>query len=193
MNAKNSRDDIALRLLDELAREPLASQRSLADRLGIALGLVNAYVKRLCTKGYIKIRNAPRNRIKYIITPKGLIEKSRLTYAYMNYSIDYFKDARRKIEQAYAGMIASGAETVLLWGDGELAELCYVSARGLPLEIVGVIGRQRMEKGFFGHEVYQPEDASGVSCDAVLVSCLDDDFIERISLAGIDPGRVYRL
>ena len=70
MNDQNNSEEISLRLLDEFTREPMVTQRALSGRLGIALGLVNAYVKRLYKKGYIKVKNLPRNRIKYIITPK---------------------------------------------------------------------------------------------------------------------------
>ncbi|MCG2814110.1 MAG: winged helix-turn-helix domain-containing protein, partial [Thermodesulfovibrionales bacterium] len=52
-------EDISLKLLDELTKEPVITQRALADRLGIALGLVNAYVKRLYNKGLIKVKNLP--------------------------------------------------------------------------------------------------------------------------------------
>ena len=87
MNAKQEpREEISYKLLEEISREGTVSQRALADRLGIALGLVNAYVKRLCSKGYLKLKFLPKNRIKYIITPQGFAEKSRLTYKYMHYS-----------------------------------------------------------------------------------------------------------
>ncbi|MEW6655083.1 MAG: winged helix-turn-helix transcriptional regulator, partial [Bacteroidota bacterium] len=45
MNSDKAPDEISLRLLDELTKEPLITQRALAANLGIALGLVNAYVK----------------------------------------------------------------------------------------------------------------------------------------------------
>src|SRR5208283_3491758 len=104
MNTPNAQDEISLRLLDELTRESEISQRALAGRLGIALGLVNSYIKRLYKKGHIKIKTLPRNRIKYIITPTGFTEKARLTYTYMHYSIKYFKEIRSNIERIYAKM-----------------------------------------------------------------------------------------
>jgi len=117
------REDISLKLFDELTKESVITQRALADRIGVALGLVNAYIKRLYRKGHIKIKNLPSNRVKYIITPKGFAEKAKLTYSYMNRSMDYFRDVRQKIEQTYAVMLASDVENILLWGDGEVAEL----------------------------------------------------------------------
>ncbi|MCL4457714.1 MAG: winged helix-turn-helix transcriptional regulator [Nitrospirae bacterium] len=193
MNNGNVSDEISLRLLDELTKEPLITQRALAGRLGIALGLANAYVKRLYKKGYIKVKTLPKNRIKYIVTPKGFAEKAKLTYSYMNRSINYFKEARQKIEQTYGSMMASDVKNILLWGDGEIAELCYISTRGLPLKIVGVVSDKKIENGFFGHHVYTAEDIAGLNYDAVLVSSMERNVMEAINQTGIDPGMVYHL
>ncbi len=193
MNNGNVSDEISLRLFNELIKEPSVTQRALAGRLGIALGLANAYVKRLYKKGYIKVKNLPKNRIKYIITPKGFTEKARLTYNYMNRSIGYFKEVRSKIENTYTFMMSSGVKNILLWGDGEIAELCYISTRGLPLKIVGVVSDKKIENGFFGHHVYTAEDIAGLDYDAVLVSSMERNVMEAINQKGIDAGMIYHL
>lgn len=193
MNNQKASEEIELRILDEFTKEPAITQRALADRLGIALGLVNAYVKRLYKKGHIKIKTLPRNRIKYIITPKGFTEKARLTYSYMHISINHFRDVRRRIEHIYSEMLASGVKNVLLWGDGEIAELCYISMRGLPLSIIGVVGGKRVEHGFFGNHVYEIGEAKGINYDAILVSSLEDKMAETLRQSGIPAQNVYYL
>ncbi|HLA49729.1 MAG TPA: winged helix-turn-helix transcriptional regulator, partial [Thermodesulfovibrionia bacterium] len=193
MNSRHAFDEISFNLLKELTKEPVVTQRALAARLNIALGLVNAYVKRLYKKGYIKIKTLPENRIKYIITPKGFAEKARLTYGYMHRSINYFRDVRQKVENIYAGMVASGVKEILIWGDGEVAELCYISTRGLPLKIVGVVGDKRIENGFFGHHIYSIECVKDVAYDAILVSLIGDKAVKSLSQAGINPDRIYYL
>ena len=169
MNTQNPQDEISLRLLDEFTREPEISQRALAARLGIALGLVNSYIKRLYKKGHIKVKTLPRNRIKYIITPQGFTEKARLTYTYMNYSIQYFREIRLNIERTYARMMSENSKRILLWGDGEIAELCFISARGLPLKIIGVVADMKINNGFFGHDIFTSEDIGNLDYDAVLI------------------------
>lgn len=193
MNRQDFSDMISLRLLDELTKEPAITQRALAARLGIALGLVNAYVKRLYKKGYIKVKNLPKNRIKYIITPKGFTEKARLTYSYMHRSINYFKDVRQKIEQTYALMLSSGVKNILLWGDGEIAELCYISTRGLPLKIVGIVGDRRIENGFFGYHIYSPDDIRDISYDAILVASIENKVVSSLKQLEINPDKIYFL
>ncbi len=193
MNTENLPDEISLRLLDEFAREPEISQRALAGKLGIALGLVNSYVKRLYKKGHIKIKTLPRNRIKYIITPQGFSEKVRLTYAYMNHSINYFREVRSNIEKTYAKMRADDVKTILLWGDGEIAELCYICTRGLPLKIVGLVSEEKVEKGFFGHHVFSVDDIDDLEYDAVLVSSIDEKVVSGIQKSDLKDKKVFYL
>jgi len=193
MNTKNNSEDITYRLLEEINKESIISQRALADRLGIALGLVNAYIKRLYKKGHIKINTLPRNRIKYIITPQGFAEKTKLTYKFMHYSILYFKGIRQKIESTYTVMVKAGIKKVLLWGDGELAELCYISTRGFPLEIVGVVGKNNIDKGFFDRHVYTLPDISSIEFDAILVSVLEEKAVTPLQDLGFDPEKVFFL
>ncbi|MEK6673371.1 MAG: winged helix-turn-helix transcriptional regulator [Nitrospirota bacterium] len=196
MNSQVS-DDISLRILDEVAKEPALTQRALAHRLGIALGLTNTYLKRLYNKGHIKIKTLPRNRLKYIITPKGLIEKTKLTYSYMHRSIIYFKEVRERIEHAYTMMTASGVSNVLLWGDGEIAELCYISTRGLPIRIIGVVDGISRKKGFFDCDLYTKDEVKYLDFDAVLIASIKDNITGDISeiskVSGISPDRVYHL
>lgn len=193
MNTAKEQDEISLKLLDEFAKDSEISQRALAARLGIALGLVNSYVKRLYKKGFIKITTLPRNRIKYIITPKGFSEKARLTYCYMDYSIKYFRDVRRKIEHTYAQMLSAEVSNILLCGDGEVAELCYISTRGLPLKIVGLVSDNKTDKGFFGHRIYGTDEIGHIDYDAILVSSIDAEQISSFRSFLPSDGKVFYL
>jgi DNA-binding MarR family transcriptional regulator len=186
-------NDITLRILDEINRESLVTQRTLSSRLNIALGLVNAYLKRLAKKGHIKISKGPMNRVKYALTPKGFAHRVDLTYQYMQSSIDYFREARQRIDTIYGQMIETGVKTVLIWGDGEVAELAYISLRGLPLTLVGVVDCNKEEKGFFGHHIYSHEDVQSLEYDAILIASFSEKEMQRIKGLGIDTQKVYSL
>jgi DNA-binding MarR family transcriptional regulator len=194
-NPEHSRDnEITLKLLDEINKEAIITQRTLSGSLNIALGLVNAYMKRLAKKGYIKITKGPMNRVKYALTPSGLKLRVGLTYDYMNQSINYFRSAREKIDETYRQMIINGVADVLIWGDGEVAELAYISMRGLPLKLVGVVDRKRVEKGFFGHDVYSFDDLLSLEYDAILITSINTEKEEEsIKELGIDLKKVYTI
>jgi len=193
MNTHNAPDEISLRLLDEFARESEISQRALADKLDIALGLVNLYIKRLYKKGHIKIKTLPRNRIKYIVTPKGFTEKSRLTYTYMNCSLQYIRALRASIENAYRKMISEEAHKILLWGDGEIAELCFITTRGLPLKIVGVVSDKREDNDFFGQRIYTVDEIDRLDYDAILVASIDHKDMDVVDGEKLGNKKVFCL
>src|SRR5438876_6632475 len=94
-----------LEILTAIGEGRPVTQRALAARLGVALGLTNLYVKRLARKGYIKIvefprKPAARKRLRYLLTSKGLAEKSRLTYEHMTYSLDLFRRTRQTLRES---------------------------------------------------------------------------------------------
>ena len=90
-NPESSR--IMLGLLDAVEQDRAQSQRLLASELGIALGLVNAYLKRCIKKGLVKVRSAPARRYAYYLTPQGFAEKSRLTVQYLSYSFGFLPNS----------------------------------------------------------------------------------------------------
>ena len=82
-------------LISEIAKDESLSQRELAQRLGIALGLVNSYLKNLVAKGYVRVKNFPRNRYSYLLTPQGMAEKSRLAYQHLKYFTNLYTITRQ--------------------------------------------------------------------------------------------------
>src|SRR5262245_7797500 len=136
MDLQGQRD---LLLLSELHRNDGATQRSLAIKLGVALGLTNLYLKRLTRKGYIKVTNISRNRIRYLLTPQGFAEKSRLTYQYMQYSLSYYRDMRRRLKEMLSSFEGIHGQRVAICGTGELAELAYLALRELNINCVGFV------------------------------------------------------
>jgi DNA-binding MarR family transcriptional regulator len=104
-----------LKLMESLERNPKQTQRDLAKDLDISLGLVNAFTKRLIKKGYFKIKTIPKNRIKYMLTPEGMYEKTRLTYQYILYSLDFYKETRVKIKSIYDRLFDQGKKRVFFY------------------------------------------------------------------------------
>src|SRR5258708_4622537 len=93
-HAESEKARILLGLLESVERDGGQTQRHLAAELGIALGLVNAYLKRCINKGLVKVREVPTRRYAYYLTPQGFAEKSRLTIDYLSYSFALFRRAR---------------------------------------------------------------------------------------------------
>ena len=90
-----------LKILEAIDCQDAPSQRDMAESLNISLGLINSFVRRLAKKGYFKITHLPRNRVHYILTPKGMAEKTRLSYSYVQLSYRFYRDVRQKIRDLY--------------------------------------------------------------------------------------------
>src|SRR5258708_24926185 len=134
-----------LRLLEAVELDSRVTQRSLAHKLGIALGLTNIYLKRLVRKGYIKCVNVQSNRITYLITPRGIAEKARLTYEFMDYSLHLYGEVRQHLREALQACAAADRR-VAIYGRGEAAELAYLSLREFGLEPVAVFDENNAEE-----------------------------------------------
>src|SRR5438045_8500450 len=88
-----------LQALEAIAEDAQITQRTLAGKLGMALGLTNIYLRRLVRKGYVKCVNVQSNRLRYLLTPTGIAEKTRLTYEFMEYSLFLYGQVRLHLRQ----------------------------------------------------------------------------------------------
>ncbi len=184
----------ALQLLNEVERDAAVTQRSLAKTLGVALGLTNLYLKRLARKGYIKITAIPRHRIKYLLTPHGMAEKTRLTYLYMQYSLSYYRGMRNRLKAVLTELAGAGAKRVVIYGTGELAELAYLTLREMDLTLVGFV-EGKEGRTFLSYPIWPVEALPKWEFDAVLIADLEGvaKIRARITQAGIPRGKIFSL
>lgn len=138
MNTRPEREEqLMLQLLDAVEKGDHVSQRHLARRMGVALGLANSYLKRCLRKGLIKITEAPANRYLYYLTPKGLAEKSRLTAKYLAASLAFYRRASDSCLRSFQACRDNGWRRIVLCGVSDLAEIAALRAPEADIEIVG--------------------------------------------------------
>lgn len=163
-----------LQLLEEISAENTISQRDLSQTLNISLGLVNTFVKRLVKKGYCKVRTIPKNRVKYILTPAGAMEKTRLTYEYISSSYQYLKDAKRRLQSLYSDFEKEGNKDIVFYGAQELAEVAYLSLQDTNLRLVGVVDPEEAGRNFNALIVEQAQELKHMDYDILLITTLND-------------------
>ena len=175
------------------------TQRALALRLGVALGLTNLYLKRLVRKGYIKVTEFPskpaaRKRLRYMLTPKGLLEKSRLTYDYMTYSLGIYRRTRETLRETLSHLPGNGAKRVVLYGVGEAAELAYVTLKELGLEPVGIFARETGGE-FLGFPVRKIAEVLDEQVDGIIVATFDrpEPHLAELARLGIPGSKLLTL
>ena len=183
-----------LQALEAIELDGRITQRSLANKLGIALGLTNIYLKRLVRKGYVKCVGLQPNRLSYLLTPKGISEKTRLTYEFMEYSLFLYRQVRDQLRTRLEAYVREDRRRVALYGAGEVAELAYLSIAESGLELVAVFNGDT-ERPFLGHPVRDIESHATVAFDIMIVATLDpsEDVVGRLVQLGIDPERLVTI
>jgi len=191
----NPTDLRTLKILEKIDNDGPPSQRDLARDLNISLGSVNSFIKRLVEKGFFKIGHLPKNRIQYILTPRGVAERSRLTYEYIQHSFVFYKDIRKKIEDLYLVLERAGVKRIVFYGAGELAEIAYLSLHQSCLELVAVIDDGKVGNKFLDFTVIPPQQIQNIGFDKILITAINSTglIVEKLAAIGIPANRVVEI
>lgn len=133
-----------LRLLEELEEEPEARQVDLAARVEIAVGTVNWYLKRLAAKGYVKVKRIGQWRWRYLLTPKGMAEKARLTKAYIQRSMQLYRQTREQTQKLLVELRKAGYDSVRLEGDNDLVDVCRLTCLEQMVKVISKVDKDRV-------------------------------------------------
>ena len=162
---------IMLGLLDAVEQDRAQSQRLLASELGIALGLVNAYLKRCIKKGLVKVRSAPARRYAYYLTPQGFAEKSRLTVDYLSYSFSFFRQAKTDCSALFKSCVRPRCRKVAARGPDRSCSRSRLFVRwSMESRLPASCRRALHKQEFIGLPVFENFDAVSGPFDAVLIT-----------------------
>ena len=180
------------KILEEISEDDSITQRRLSQKLGIALGLTNLYVKRLIKKGYIMVKTMPRNRIAYNLTPKGIAEKGVLTLEYMKYSFNYYREFRERIRKAFQEASKNGVKKLVFYGAGEVGELAYLTLQENGMELAGVVDDLKEGKDFFGRKVAGIEALKEFEFDRIFITALSskENIYQKLIREGVPEDKI---
>lgn len=192
-------DERELEILTAIGEGLPLTQRDLAKRLGVALGLTNLYLKRLARKGFIKIvqfpqKPAARKRLRYLVTPTGIAEKTRLTYEHIAFSLSLYRRARQTLRESLSRLAEDGMKRLALYGTGEAAELAYLTVKEFGLEPVGFFSREGGQ-AFLGFPVRPLAEIVGEDIDGVVIATFEppEGHVAELVALGIAPERLLTL
>ena len=116
-----------LAVLEYLPEQPEPiSQREIARRTGLSVGLINAVIRKLITTGYVKTARLNQRSIEYLLTPSGLAEKTLKSYQYVLATVKNYRLIRCRLEILVDRLERDGVQQFYIHGDGELADLVAV-------------------------------------------------------------------
>ena len=116
-----------MNLLEHIEVDPDVTQASLAAQLGVAVGTVNWYLKRLIAKGYVKVKRAQRRKLRYIITPEGIAFRARLTINYVETSMRLYRRTRQRVRELLGEVKTAGFHRIHIAGEGDIADICRLT------------------------------------------------------------------
>ncbi len=166
-----------LRLLEELEKNPIVSQRELSHKFGIALGVTNACLRRMARKGWIRIRDLNPRRIGYYLTPKGMVEKTRLTIHLISFRIQHYSELKKVIANRLLEMQSDGRRRIVFYGVSDEMEVAYITLQGVNLKLVGIVEDDEKVKPqiIFGYEIEPVSRVQELKPDAILITSLTEN------------------
>ena len=165
-----------LRLLEELERTPIISQRELSHKFGIALGVTNACLKRMVRKGWIRIRGFDHRKIGYYLTPKGFVEKSRLTFHLVSGIVQHYSELKQVISERLLEMQHDGRQRIVFYGVSDEMEVAYITLQGVNLKLVGIVedDEKFTPQFIFGYELESVSRINELKPDCILITSLEE-------------------
>jgi len=181
-----------LEILHEVSKNEHINQQYLSKKLGMSSGLVHLYLKRLARKGYIKVTGIKPRRLKYLLTPRGIAEKTRLTFEFALISYKYFQNATDDIRKKLRELEEAGHTNVVLYGAGELAEMCLLLIKEFDIRVVAVVDDRPEAGRFHGYPVVPLEVLPNLKFDKLVVARMDgrDDAMSPLSKVGVETESI---
>ena len=134
------------------------------------------------------------NRLRYLLTPTGIAEKTRLTYEFMQYSLVLYGQVRQHLRVVLEPCALDQRTRIALYGTGEAAELAYLSIAELGLELVAVFDGGAATGRFLGHPIRDIQDHNTIAFDLLVVASLEPGpHVVHLAQLGVSRDRLVTL
>jgi DNA-binding MarR family transcriptional regulator len=137
----------------ELGKNPSTSQRSLAGKLNISLGLTNEILQNLIHRGWIKASKLKGRKWLYLITPAGMSKATQFAFQRFQETQKYFWDAENIIINLLESLHKKGKEKLIILGKNQYTKLIILASTDSPIELTMIISDEQPQKNFLGHQV----------------------------------------
>ena len=189
MQREGDQSRIILNILESVDRDGVRPQRSRASEVGIALGLVNAYLKFCIHKGYLRARKISPRTYQYMLTPTGFAEKSRLALSRLSTALEFVHASRGDYAALFAQAQERGWRTVVIVTASQLAEICAICALEHGIRIAAIVDAGAGQARMLGAPVHDGFESVTENFDGAVIADLADPGRARddaIAILGAD-------
>lgn len=114
-------------ILEEIDKNPDATQASIAQKMNAAVGTVNWHIKRLVESGCVKVQRSEKRKLKYSITQKGSARRSELIKDYISDAMFLYREIRKEMSFILENIENKKYSSVFIDGSGDICEICKLS------------------------------------------------------------------
>ena len=162
-----------LEILKQIEESPTLTNRTAATRLGVSVKLAHETLKRMVSRGLLHVKKLNSRRWDYFLTPSGIAEKARLTVEFVEFSMGFYREARRQSAQVCRKLSEQNLKTVALLGSGDIAEIIYLGIQEWDLTLLGIFDDGADKESFMGVDV-QPATALKLTDAAAIIVAVYD-------------------
>jgi DNA-binding MarR family transcriptional regulator len=173
MQSPDSNRYYELKLLEQVETEPELPRRVAAAKLGVSVKLAHKLLTGLAERGLVHVRKENSRTWLYFLTPKGITEKARLTREFIEFSFEFYREARRRSARVCRDLSESGVRRIAFLGLGELAEIAYLGVQEWGLTLVEVFDSERAGRQFFGCAVRPVDELPDAQAERIIVTSFD--------------------
>jgi len=176
-----------LKILEHVEDRPELPRRVAASKLGVSVKLAHKLLSGLVERGWLHVRKENSRRWRYFLTPRGMAEKARLTREFIEFSFEFYREARRRSARVCRDLSEDGVRRVAFLGLGELAEIAYLGVQEWGLYLDEVFDDAEAGRTFFGCGVQPIEQAANAQAERIIVTAFDP---KNPMLPGFLPDQV---
>jgi predicted transcriptional regulator len=182
-----------LRLLEAIEKEPIQSQRKLAKALSTSLGTVNKFLSDLSIQGLITVDTMTSKKAGYILTSKGIAEKTKLASEHLFDNIGIYKKIKKLVKQRLVELEDISENCILFYGTGELCEIACVLSSQNASDKIKIIDDEKAGTKMCGFTIYRETEMENFTYEAVLIMGLENMIDTRTKLIdrGVPSNMIY--
>ncbi|MFH0911468.1 MAG: MarR family winged helix-turn-helix transcriptional regulator [Planctomycetota bacterium] len=163
-----------LQVLQQVEDSPFVTNRILSGKLGVSVKLAHYLLKKMVARGLLHMRRRDGRSWYYFLTPEGVAEKLKLTYEFLDFSKQFYHEARKRSSAVCLRLAREEVRRVAFLGVGELAEISFLGLAEHRLKLVDVFDAEgRAGELFLGLVVRPVAEIDRTRADRILVTLYD--------------------
>lgn len=183
--------------MEAIQERPKQSQRELAEKLDLSLGLVNKIINELSSKGLLDTGNSEKNKIQYTLTTKGAARHSDLNKQDLLNQIEGYKRIKKVVGQGLAQFKdLAGSCCILLYGAGALCEIaCMLFSQTNTSCEIKVIDDLKAGNWLNGYKIYKESEMNKMIYDSIIITRLDGNgsIYRKLAAKGIPSNKIFTI